>query len=191
MHNDIFKQNPELNEVFETADGNSFYLRNAAENHAKTLKDKKITRKTNPSKEVSEVDIDAPENAPLGLIQTGEDKDGNPDLKQIIAKVLEGETAELAVVPVNDAPIDKTDNVVELPFAAEIETTKTEESLTHIKEVLEAGQTGTEKLTAKQLLQADYKTKFGETPAEQFTKNQLSEAIATGKKLEVEPLNKD
>lgn len=43
------------------------------------------------------------------------------------------------------------------------------------------------KLTPKQQLQADYELKFGEVPAEEFTKNQISEAIEKGEKLVVEP----
>jgi len=147
MSKDIFKNNPNLKEVFITSDETAFYERNPAENHAKTLEDKTVTRLVNPSRKVSEVDIDAPENATLGLIQTGEDKDGNPDLKQIVAKIIEGENAELAVVPVKNGEV---------------------------------------KLTLKQQAQADYTNKFGEMPADEFTKNQLLEAVEKGEKLVTE-----
>ncbi|OBW40810.1 hypothetical protein AB670_02761 [Chryseobacterium sp. MOF25P] len=43
------------------------------------------------------------------------------------------------------------------------------------------------KLTPKQQLQADYEKKFGEVPAEEFTKAELSEAIEKGEKLVAKP----
>ena len=192
MSKDIFKNNPNLKEVFITSDETAFYERNPAENHAKTLEDKTVTRLVNPSRKVSEVDIDAPENATLGLIQTGEDKDGNPDLKQIVAKIIEGENAELAVVPVNYAPADKTGNVIVVDDVdtdeENINPERIKDSVKWIEEPLIPAKdsNGEVKLTPKQQLQADYMQKFGETPAEQFTKNQLLEAIEKGEKLVTE-----
>ena len=46
-----------------------------------------------------------------------------------------------------------------------------------------------EKLTAKQQLQKDYEDKFGEVPAESFTKAQLEDAIAKDEPLVAELKN--
>ena len=49
--NPVFEANPSLDCYFETADGGAFFTENAANNHAKTLKDKTVTsvQNTNPS----------------------------------------------------------------------------------------------------------------------------------------------
>lgn len=100
----FFKNNPEANEVYTTADGNMFFTRNAAENHAKTLEDRTVTREVNPrSKDVAVVDVDDPAVASVGTIQTGEDENGNPELKQILANTNEAGEVEMHVVAVNDA----------------------------------------------------------------------------------------
>lgn len=39
MSNDTFKNNPDLNEYFETSDGTKFYKEDLAKNHARSLKD--------------------------------------------------------------------------------------------------------------------------------------------------------
>lgn len=101
MSQDIFTQNPNLQEVFKTSDGQYFYNENSAKNHAKTLDDKSVQHLEKPN-----------------AIQTAE------------------------------------------------------------------------KLTAKQQLQKDYEDKFGELPAESFTKAQLEEAIAKDEPL-VEELKND
>ena len=100
----FFKNNPEATEVYTTTDGNMFFTRNAAENHAKTLEDRKVTREVNPrTKEVAVVDADDPNAAALGTIQTGVDENGNPELKQIVAATDEKGNAQMHVVAVNDA----------------------------------------------------------------------------------------
>ncbi|POR25417.1 hypothetical protein BWK58_06310 [Flavobacterium columnare] len=40
----IFKENPKLDEIFTTADGNAFYLIGDAKNHAKSLEDDKVKK---------------------------------------------------------------------------------------------------------------------------------------------------
>ena len=49
--NPVFEANPRLDCYFETADGGAFFTENAANNHAKSLKDKTVTavQNTNPS----------------------------------------------------------------------------------------------------------------------------------------------
>lgn len=42
MKNPVFEANPSLDCYFETADGSPFFTENAANNHAKTLKDKTV-----------------------------------------------------------------------------------------------------------------------------------------------------
>ncbi|HFG0564486.1 hypothetical protein [Flavobacterium psychrophilum] len=51
MKNPVFEANPSLDCYFETADGTAFFTENAANNHAKTLKDKtvKAVHNTNTS----------------------------------------------------------------------------------------------------------------------------------------------
>jgi hypothetical protein len=39
---EIFEQNPDLKEVFQTTDGEFFYTENAAKNHARSLEDKTV-----------------------------------------------------------------------------------------------------------------------------------------------------
>ena len=107
MSKEIFKNNPNLQEAFVTSDGNPFYSKNAAENHAKTLEDKTVKHLENPSKKVVVIDEDT----------------------EIV------------------------------------------------------------KLTPKKQAQADYTAKFEEVPAEEFTKNQLLEAIEKGEKLVAELKN--
>ena len=100
MSQDIFTQNPNLQEVFKTSDGEYFYTENSAKNHAKTLDDKSVEHLEKPK---------------------------------------ESQTPE--------------------------------------------------KLTAKQQLQKDYEDKFGEVPAESFTKAQLEDAIAKDEPLVAELKN--
>ena len=45
---DLFKNNPELKEYFETSDGEKFYSHNLAANHAKGLEDKEVKTVTKP-----------------------------------------------------------------------------------------------------------------------------------------------
>lgn len=67
--------------------------------------------------------------------------------------------------------------------------TNSDEIKNKVQEVVEKGAEGAkvlndeQKLTPKQQLQADYEKKFGEVPAEEFTKAELSEAIEKGEKL--------
>lgn len=53
----IFDSNNKLDEVFETSDGNAFYLESDAKNHAKTLKNDKVAKHLRPE-EVAEVQED-------------------------------------------------------------------------------------------------------------------------------------
>ena len=48
MSQDIFTQNPNLQEVFKTSDGEYFYNENSAKNHAKTLEDKSVQHLEKP-----------------------------------------------------------------------------------------------------------------------------------------------
>ena len=48
MSQDIFTQNPNLQEVFKTSDGEYFYNENSAKNHAKTLEDKSVEHLEKP-----------------------------------------------------------------------------------------------------------------------------------------------
>lgn len=162
MSKEIFKNNPELKEAFITVDGTPFYSRNAAENHARTLKSREITRITNPSiSQVDALDMDDPQNVGIGLLQTGTDENGNPELKQVVAQLDENGSVDLAVQSVNDADTTQTGNVAPDPVVAE-------------------------KLTPKQILQKDYFDKFGEVPADNFTKAELMQAFTSGEKLVAE-----
>lgn len=44
----IFKDNPKLDEVYQTSDGKFFYLENDARNHASKLKNKKVEKLIRP-----------------------------------------------------------------------------------------------------------------------------------------------
>ncbi|WP_395974265.1 hypothetical protein [Chryseobacterium cucumeris] len=183
MSKDIFKRNPNIPEAFITSDNEEFYTKNAAENHAKTLKDKTIKHLTNPSEKVAIV-----EESNQIFVQTGENQDGSPKV--------EAKTAEITV---NNLP-PKIEALVNVLSKNNLTTVAAK-----VTEILEKGaaagtDTGNQnsaaagdntdktpktevKLTAKQQAQADYTTKFGEVPADEFTKNELLEAIEKGEKL--------
>lgn len=58
MAKDIFKENKSLDVAYKTSDGVHFYTKNNAENHAKTLKNKRVEKVTRPEdeKQLSEDD---------------------------------------------------------------------------------------------------------------------------------------
>ncbi len=81
----IFEENPNLDEVFQTADAELFMTRNAAENHAKTLEAKTVKRILRPdAKHVSVVDVTDPNVIPVGTFQTRIDENGKPNIKQAV-----------------------------------------------------------------------------------------------------------
>lgn len=99
----IFDENPNLDEVYQTADENLFFLRNAAENHAKTLADKRVKRIVRPdAKGVAVIDVDAPNVIGLDTFQTGADENGNPNLKQAVMVVDEKGNGTLDSVDVKN-----------------------------------------------------------------------------------------
>lgn len=102
----VFDENPNLDEVYQTADENLFFLRNAAENHAKTLADKRVKRIVrSDAKGVAVIDVDAPNVIGLDTFQTGADENGNPNLKQAVMVVDESGNGTLDSV---DVPAPKT-----------------------------------------------------------------------------------
>lgn len=105
---DIFKENPNLDVAYGTTDGNYFPTRNAAENHAKSLKDKKVKKHVRPdAKNVNVLDADDPEVAAITTIQTGEKEDGTPDLKQVLAKTEDSGKTTVETVPVPSAAVNQ------------------------------------------------------------------------------------
>lgn len=103
----IFEENPNLDEVYQTADENLFFTRNAAENHAKTLKAKNVKRIVRPdAKNVAVVDVDAPNVIGLDTFQTGVDENGNPNLKQAVMAVDEKGVGKLDSVDVQTPKMD-------------------------------------------------------------------------------------
>lgn len=64
MSTDIFKNNQNLKQVFVTSDGEKFYHKNDAYNHAKNLKDKSVEPVFNP-KFLEVVDEEVLEEAPI------------------------------------------------------------------------------------------------------------------------------
>lgn len=134
----IFDENPNLDEVYETTDGNQFFTRNAAENHAKTLKAKTVKRIVRPdAKNVSVVDVDAPNVIGLDTFQTGVDENGNPNLKQAVIVVNENGTGKLDTVDVEAPKVDA--DLTEKPLPEVTKTTdvvevsvKTDEGTTNL-----------------------------------------------------------
>lgn len=57
--NEIFEAHPKLDCYFETSDGSCFYTENAAEAHAKTLKDKKVKSVVNKNVKSAQVEANA------------------------------------------------------------------------------------------------------------------------------------
>lgn len=132
----IFDENPNLDEVYQTADENLFFLRNAAENHAKTLADKRVKRIVRPdAKGVAVIDVDAPDVIGLDTFQTGADENGNPNLKQAVMVVDESGKGKLDTIEVEAPKIDaeltekplpevaKTTDVVEVSVKTDAGTT--------------------------------------------------------------------
>lgn len=132
----IFDENPNLDEVYQTADETLFMTRNAAENHAKTLKEKSVKRIVRPdAKNVAVVDVDAPNVVGLDTFQTGVDENGSPNLKQAVMVVDNDGNATLDSVnvetPKEDADLSekplqevtKTTDVVEVSVKTDAGTT--------------------------------------------------------------------
>lgn len=46
--NEIFQKHEGVDMIYTTSDNTPFYIPNSAENHAKTLKDKKVEKHTRP-----------------------------------------------------------------------------------------------------------------------------------------------
>lgn len=63
----IFKDNPELDVAYKTADGKYFYTENGAQNHALTLKDQEVKKVVRPE-----------DRETLNTIEEG-DKTNEPD----------------------------------------------------------------------------------------------------------------
>lgn len=132
----IFNENPSLDEIYQTSDGNQFMTRNAAENHAKTLQAKTVKRIVRPdAKNVAVVDVDAPNVIGLNTFQTGVDEEGNPNLKQAVIVVDENGKGKLDSVDVEAPKVDadltekplpevtKTTDVVEVSVKTDAGTT--------------------------------------------------------------------
>lgn len=54
MAKDIFEQNKSLDVAYKTSDGVFFYTENNAQNHAKTLKNKKVTKVVRSQKKTTQ-----------------------------------------------------------------------------------------------------------------------------------------
>lgn len=169
MSKEIFEENPSLDTVYQTSDENYFYSQNAAENHAKTLKDKTVKKHTNPSKKVAVEDVENVEEQIF--FQTGENTDGSPKIE------IEPQT-EIAID--NLIPPDK-------PLLAEKVNVDSVIVADEVKEILEKG---TEALkddgdSADEYDQAisNYKEKFGEAPYEGAELKKIKWAIQFNKQL--------
>jgi hypothetical protein len=69
-----FENNPNLKEYFQTSDGEKFYTKNMAENHARDLKDRSVTTVSRPAdKEVKETAADIIAKAPEMDLETAEE----------------------------------------------------------------------------------------------------------------------
>lgn len=214
MKNDIFKDNPNLEEVFVTSNGEVFYQKGDAEIEAKKLSDKKIDHLVNPSKKVA---VSEP------FVQVGESEDGSAELEfaaEITTDQVKEMTVEAAVNFAIETDKEKAKELFDAAFrSADIQTLRTDETRPNVvivddidkddKKVSEenakpwltenvvnnsdpkVSEPVTEvRLTGKQQAQKNYTDKFGEVPAEDFTTKQLFAAIASGEKLVAE-LNND
>ena len=93
MKNPIFEANPSLDCYYETQDGSCFFTENAAQGHAKTLKDKKVSivHKAN------EIEVEAEVLEPVAPIEPA-----TPTVP-----VVEPEKVEPKVVPMEAKPNTK------------------------------------------------------------------------------------
>lgn len=171
----IFEQNPSLDIYYKTSDGSAFLLPSDATNHAKGLKDQKVEPLTRPKTKIVE------EKSQI-FVQTGENPDGSPKV--------EYKPIEISVNTLTPSAED---------LATEMAKTNPDVVKSKVQEILQKGVEASDitkdvskaevKLTPKQQTQADYKEKFGEVPAEEFTINELLEAIEKGEKLVAEIKN--
>ncbi|OXA83676.1 hypothetical protein B0A56_00715 [Flavobacterium columnare NBRC 100251 = ATCC 23463] len=63
--NNIFKENPKLDELFTTSDGNAFYLEGDAKNHAKSLENKSVKKHFRNNSFQKKVNDEAKDKTPL------------------------------------------------------------------------------------------------------------------------------
>jgi hypothetical protein len=154
----IFDSNSKLDEVFETSDGNAFYLESDAKNHVKTLKNGRVVKHLRPE-EVAEV-----QEAKV----TGEFEN---TLKGIIKNAIEAnETQKQEIVKVDKAPVTEEKEVT-----LKIDKVLTPEATQELIKVAET--------LAPEATQEPVKT--NETPVVEKAENTLFEPLATEEKKEV------
>ncbi|PIF44918.1 hypothetical protein CLU96_1917 [Chryseobacterium sp. 52] len=177
----IFSNNPKADLYYKTSDGSAFFSKNAARNHANTLTDKDVEKVTKNAVEKQE--------SKAKKTEAGKASTDQVVTAELTVDKLLPSTDTLAADMAKTNPADAEKNVQEiLQKGAEGVVVVTEQFLTDgLTKNAENASSQDVKLTPKQQVQADYQVKFGEVPAEEFTKNQLSEAIEKGEKLVVEP----
>lgn len=83
---EIFKLNPDLKEVHVTSDGTAFYNGNDAQNHARTLADKSVTkvqRIDTPEESAAEEQIQpGGDNTENGVPTEGDEPNDNPNTEE-------------------------------------------------------------------------------------------------------------
>ncbi|GAA4156627.1 hypothetical protein GCM10022217_15820 [Chryseobacterium ginsenosidimutans] len=169
----IFSENPKVDLYYKTSDDTAFFSQNSALNHAKTLTDKNVKKVTRDSVEKESVTNQEGKTVELEINQL------SPSADSLQAEMLK-------TTP--DDARTKVQEVIEK--GAEDIVVVTEQFLTDgLTKKAETTSSQDVKLTPKQQLQADYQVKFGEVPSEEFTKQQLSEAIEKGEKLVTELKN--
>ena len=93
--NPVFEANPSLDCYFETADGGAFFTENAANNHAKTLKDKTVTAVQNTNPSIDETTTaDANDDAKVEELKSAELVKENYKVLKDLAKHFQLEVAD-------------------------------------------------------------------------------------------------
>lgn len=172
MSKDIFSNNPTLDLYYKTSDGNAFFTKNAAHNHAKTLEDKSVKKVTKTSvkddetKEIKTAEITVDSLLPAGDILSKEKSKANPDeakakVQEVLQKGAEG------VVVVTEQFL--TDGLVKNEGAGDAANSEA----------------GNIEDTAAEYNQAvsDYTEKFGEAPFEGAELKKIKWAVQFNKKL--------
>lgn len=92
MKNPIFEANPSLDCYFETTDGSCFFTENAAQGHAKSLKDKTVkavhkVNDTSNSEVVKQIEVEAEEVDPNATTEpVAEPEKVEPKVEPVVAK---------------------------------------------------------------------------------------------------------
>jgi len=165
MSKDIFSNNPTIDLYYKTSDGTPFFTKNVAQNHAKTLEDKSVSKVTRTSLKTAVLVTD-------GI-----------SAKDEVKEPKKGKTVKTEQETVKD---------VKEPDAEKANTTVQEQPTAPADQVKDEGSADTgasqddsieDSVAEYNQAVSDYKEKFGEAPFEGAELNKIKWAVQFNKKL--------